>query len=199
MVAIIDYNSGNVQSVKYALERHGVEWVLTDDKETIQKADKVLFPGQGEASSAMKHLKRKGLDTLIPDLKQPFFGICLGLQLLCKHTEENDTDCLGLFDIEVKKFKNIDAEGTKLKVPQMGWNTIQDLKSPLMEGIDEGSHVYFVHSYYAEASPSAITTTDYGVKYSSSLHRDNFYACQFHPEKSSAVGEKIISNFLKRC
>lgn len=197
MVAIIDYNSGNVQSVKYALERLGADWVLTDDKETIQKADKVLFPGQGEASSAMEHLRRKGLDTLIPQLKQPFFGICLGLQLLCKHSEENDTKCLGLFDIDVKKFNNQDAEGNKLKVPQMGWNTIHDLKSPLMKGIDEGSYVYFVHSYYAEAAPSAITTTNYGIPYSSSLHKDNFYACQFHPEKSSDVGEQIISNFLK--
>jgi len=195
MIAIIDYNAGNVQSVKYALERLGASWILTDKKEEILKADKVLFPGQGEASTAMHHLRAKGLDELIPKLTQPFLGICLGLQLLCKHSEENDTDCLGLFDINVKKFSS-PIDGIKYKVPQMGWNTIENLNSPLMEGIDNKSYVYFVHSYYAELSKYAISTTEYGCTYSSALQKDNFYACQFHPEKSSDVGQAILKNFL---
>ena len=197
MVAIINYNAGNVQSVKHAIERHGVEFVYTDDVETILKADKVIFPGQGEASSAMLTLKQKGLDIVIPNLTQPFLGICLGLQLLCKHSEEGDTTCLGLFDIAVKKFEKFDGQGNRLKIPQMGWNTISHLKNPLFSGIQNESYVYFVHSYYAEMSLNAVATTEYGIQYSSALHKDNFYACQFHPEKSAKVGGAIIENFLK--
>ena len=190
-VVIINYNAGNVQSVTYALQRLGVEPVLSDDAAVILSADRVIFPGVGEASTAMSFLKAKGLDKVIKGLKQPVFGVCLGLQLMCKHSEENDTECLGIFDLEVKKF------APKLKVPQMGWNTLTDMKSPLFDGIGPDSYVYFVHSYYAELSEDTIATTDYVNPFSAALHKDNFYALQAHPEKSGKVGARILENFLK--
>jgi len=191
-VAVIKYNAGNVKSVLYAMERLGVNATLTDDWETIKKADKVIFPGQGEASTAMKYLKERKLDQLIKELTQPFFGICLGLQLLCEHTEEYETDCLGIFPINVKKFPPLN------KVPHIGWNNLENLKTPLLEGLDESAYVYYVHSYYAELDPKyTIATTHYIKEFSAMLHKDNFYAMQGHPEKSSVVGEKILNNFLK--
>lgn len=190
-VAVIKYNSGNVLSVLYALERLGVNASLTDDFEEIQKADKVIFPGQGEASNAMKYLKARNLDQLILDLKQPFFGICLGQQLLCAHSEENDTPCLGVFPIMVKKFPPLD------KVPHVGWNNLENLKSPLLKGLDNTAFVYYVHSFYAEISPKyTIATTHYLGEFSALLQKDNYYAMQAHPEKSSRSGEKILTNFL---
>lgn len=189
-VVIVNYNAGNVQSVTYALQRLGVEPVLSDDSEVIGAADRVIFPGVGEASTAMNFLKAKGLDQVIKDLKQPVFGVCLGLQLMCKHSEENDTDCLGIFDLAVKKFE------PKLKVPQMGWNTLTEMNSPLFAGIAPESYVYFVHSYYAELSDDTIAVTDYVNPFSAALQKDNFYALQAHPEKSGKVGAKILENFL---
>ncbi|MCE7990678.1 MAG: imidazole glycerol phosphate synthase subunit HisH [Roseivirga sp.] len=189
-VVIINYNAGNVQSVTYALQRLGVTPVLSDEEEVIRSADRVIFPGVGEASTAMRFLKERRLDRVIKDLRQPVFGVCLGLQLMCRHSEENDTDCLGIFDIEVKKFE------PKLKVPQMGWNTLTQMNSPLFKGIAEESYVYFVHSYYAELSDQTIANTDYVNSFSAALHKDNFYALQAHPEKSGKVGAKIIENFL---
>ncbi|HLW20242.1 MAG TPA: imidazole glycerol phosphate synthase subunit HisH [Cyclobacteriaceae bacterium] len=190
-VAIIKYNSGNVLSVLYALERLGVNASLTDDFEEIKKADKVIFPGQGEASTAMQYLKARNLDQLIKDLEQPFFGICLGQQLLCSHSEENDTECLGIFPIKVKKFPPLD------KVPHVGWNNLENLKSPLLKGVEDTDFVYYVHSYYAELSEQyTIATTHYLGDFSALLHRDNYYAMQAHPEKSSLSGEKILTNFL---
>jgi imidazole glycerol-phosphate synthase subunit HisH len=194
-VAIIKYNSGNVQSVIYALERLGVEAELTDDIEAISKADRVVFPGQGEASTAMKYLKDKNLDRLIPNLKQPFFGVCLGLQLLCEHSEENNTECLGIFPVKVRKF--IPDSYVDFKVPHIGWNNLMELKSPLLEGLDDTAFVYYVHSYYAELSEFTIAQTHYIQDFSALLHRRNFYAMQAHPEKSGLVGEKILTNFLK--
>jgi glutamine amidotransferase len=190
-VAIIKYNAGNTQSVIYALNRLGVEPIVTDSLEEIHKADKVIFPGVGEASTAMSYLKSRNLDRLIPSLKQPVLGICLGLQLMCTHSEENDTVCLNIFPIQVKKFPAGD------KVPQMGWNSLHDLKGPLYKGIPENSYVYFVHSYYAEPSQYSAAVTDYILPYSSSIYKDNFYAVQFHAEKSSEVGSKILKNFLE--
>lgn len=191
-IAVIKYNAGNVQSVLYALERLGANAILTDDWETIKKSDKVVFPGQGEASTAMKYLKERKLDQLIQELRQPFFGICLGLQLLCGHSEEYDTDCLGIFPIKVKKFPPDD------KVPHIGWNNLENPKSLLLEGLDENSYVYYVHSYYAEIHPEyTIATTHYITDFSALLHKDNYYAMQAHPEKSSISGEKILTNFLK--
>ncbi len=190
-VVIVNYNAGNVQSVTYALNRLGVEPTLSDKQEVIESADKVIFPGVGEASTAMKFLKAKGLDQVIKNLKQPVFGVCLGLQLMCKHSEENDTDCLGIFDIEVKKFE------PKLKVPQMGWNTLEATQGPLFEGLPAESYVYFVHSYYAALSQQTIAETEYINRFSAALHKDNFYALQAHPEKSGKVGERILENFLK--
>lgn len=190
-VAVIKYNSGNVLSVLYALERLGVNASLTDDFEEIRKADKVIFPGQGEASTAMQYLKSHKLDQLIKELKQPFFGVCLGLQLLCAHSEENNTECLGVFPLKVKKFPPLD------KVPHVGWNNLQNLKSPLLKGLYESDYVYYVHSYYAELSERfTIATSHYLGEFSALLHRDNFYAMQAHPEKSSGSGEKILTNFL---
>lgn len=190
-VVIINYNAGNVQSVTYALQRLGVEPVLSDDAEVIQSADRVIFPGVGEASTAMSFLKAKGLDAVIKGLKQPVFGVCLGLQLMCKHSEENDTECLGIFDLEVKRF------APKLKVPQMGWNTLTDMNSPLFDGLGTDPYVYFVHSYYAELSDDTIAVTDYVNPFSAALHKDNFYALQAHPEKSGKVGARVLENFLK--
>ncbi|RZS96892.1 imidazole glycerol phosphate synthase subunit HisH [Cecembia calidifontis] len=193
-VAVIKYNAGNVQSVLYALERLGAEAILTDDLERISKADKVIFPGQGEASTAMKYLKERKLDKLIPQLKQPFFGVCLGQQLLCEHSEENDTTCLGVFPVKVKKFVPQNAE--EFKVPHVGWNNIYDLKTPLLEGLDDHSFVYYVHSFYCELSEYTIAKTHYIHDFAALMNKDNFYAMQAHPEKSSLVGERILKNFL---
>ncbi|MBD0400353.1 imidazole glycerol phosphate synthase subunit HisH [Flammeovirga sp. EKP202] len=192
-VAILKYNAGNVQSVRYALQRLGIDPILTDNAEELKSADKVIFPGVGEAKSAMDYLKARQLDQLIKDLKQPTLGVCLGLQLMCKHSEERDTDCLGIFDVNVKKF-----ESETLKVPHMGWNNIHDLKTPLYDGISNDDYVYYVHSYFAELCENTIAVTDYVNPYSASLHKDNFYAAQFHPEKSGDVGQKIIENFLTK-
>jgi len=198
-LAVIKYNAGNVQSVTYALNRLGIEPVLTDNPEEILSADKVIFPGVGEASTAMNFLKEKGLDLLIPQIKQPTLGVCLGLQLMCKHSEENDTDCLGIFDIQVKRFEQqkLDTNGLVFKVPQMGWNGIYDLETNLYKGLKENSYVYYVHSYYAELSSYTIAKTDYVNTFSASLHKDNFYAAQFHPEKSGDIGAQILKNFIE--
>ena len=190
---IIQYNAGNIQSVLYALERLGVRANVTDNVEAIQAADKVIFPGVGEASTAMKYLKERRLDQVIKNLKQPVFGICLGMQLMCAYSEENNTPCLGIFEEEVKLFKPTDAT---IKVPQIGWNTISNLKSDLFKGIKEDSFTYFVHGYYAALGGHTIATTNYVQPYSSALHKDNFYGVQFHPEKSAKVGAQIIQNFL---
>jgi glutamine amidotransferase len=198
-IAIIKYNAGNVQSVLYALQRLGVNAVVTDDQEEIKAADKVIFPGVGNASSAMEHLKKTNLDKLIISLKQPVLGICLGLQLMCKKSEEGETKCLGIFDVEVKKFENyFQSENSfSFKIPHMGWNTVSKLHSPLFSGVKENAFVYFVHSYYAELSPQTIATTDYIVPFSAAIKKDNFYGVQFHTEKSADAGIQIISNFLK--
>ncbi len=198
-IAIVKYNAGNVQSVLYALQRLGVNAVVTDDAEEIMKADKVIFPGVGNAAPAMEYLQKKNLDKLIISLTQPVLGICLGLQLMCNATEEGNTKCLGIFDVEVKKFNNstIKNDTASFKIPHMGWNNIYDLKSPLFSGVKENSYVYFVHSYYAELSPETIATTDYIIPYSAAMQHDNFYGVQFHSEKSADAGIQIISNFLK--
>lgn len=190
-LAIVKYNAGNIQSVIYALNRLGIEPVLTDDVEELKSADKILFPGQGEAGNTMRYLREHGLDKVIKDLKQPVFGICVGQQLLCTHSEESNTDCLGIIPAMVKKFPPQD------KVPQIGWNTISDLKSPLFKGVPENSYVYFVHSYYVESNPYQIGSTDYVLPYACALQKDNFYAVQFHPEKSSDVGSRILQNFIE--
>ena len=189
-IAIIDYGAGNVQSVLFALERLGFEGIVTNDWNTIKKADKIIFPGVGEASSAMKMLVDSRLDVLIPTLKQPVLGICLGMQLMCKHSEEGNTNGLGIFDVNVVKFSQ------EVKVPQMGWNTIFDLKSPLFDGIKENEFMYLVHSFYAPLSENTIATTNYELEYSTALQRDNFFGVQFHPEKSGVFGEQILKNFL---
>ena len=191
-VAIVKYNAGNVYSVVNALKRLGIDPLLTDDAEQLMKADRVLFPGQGEASGAMEYLKARRLDEVIRNLKQPVLGICIGQQLLCRHSEEGDTDCIGIFDAEVKRFQPTRHED---KVPCMGWNRLYDTKSPLMQGL-EGEYVYFVHSYYVPMCQETIATADYILPYSAAMHKDNFYTCQFHPEKSGKVGEQIIKNFL---
>jgi glutamine amidotransferase len=190
-LAIIKYNAGNIRSVTFALERIGIQGVVTDDIAEIRSADKVIFPGVGEASSAMNYLKERKLDTLITSLKQPVLGICLGMQLMCRHSEEGDTACLGIFDQEVKKFEQ------QLKVPQIGWNRISDLKSPLFGNVNNDDYMYFVHSYYAELGTYTVAATDYGIIYSSALHKDNFYAVQFHPEKSSRSGQQVLENFIR--
>lgn len=189
-IVIIDYGAGNIKSIQFAFKRLGVDAVLSNNPEEIKSADKVVFPGVGEASSAMKMLKESGLDTLLPTLKQPVLGICLGMQLLCKHTEEGDTDGLGVFQTNVKRFSN------DVKVPQMGWNVIKELKSDLFKGINENEYMYLVHSYYAEHCEETIAKTDYGINYASALQHNNFYGVQFHPEKSSTAGAKILENFL---
>ena len=190
-IAIVKYNAGNVQSVKFALQRLGIEPIVTNDVDELKSANKVIFPGVGEAASAMKSLKENRLDEVIPYLRQPTLGVCLGLQLMCRHSEERDTPCLGIFNLEVKRFE------PKLKVPHMGWNNIEQLKSPLMKGVPEASYLYFVHSYYAEISDNTIATTDYIHPFSAALHKDNFYAIQSHPEKSGKAGEMILKNFLE--
>ena len=192
-LSIIQYNAGNIQSVLYALERLGVTATVTDDPAFIQFSDKVIFPGVGEASTAMAYLKERNLDQLIVSLKQPVLGICLGMQLMCKHSAENDTNCLGIFEEQVLAFK---ATEIVQKVPQMGWNNIMHLKTDLFNGVLENSFAYFVHGYYAGLGNNTISTTDYIQPYSSGLHKDNFYGVQFHPEKSAEVGEQIIQNFL---
>ena len=191
-VAIVKYNAGNIYSVVNALKRLGIEPLLTDEAEQLQKADRVLFPGQGEARGAMEYLKARRLDEVIRNLSQPVLGICIGQQLLCRHSEEGDTDCIGIYDAEVKRFQPARHED---KVPCMGWNWLHDTKSPLMQGI-EGEYVYFVHSYYVPVCSETIATADYILPYSAAMHKDNFYTCQFHPEKSGRVGEQIIKNFL---
>ena len=201
-VAIIDYKAGNVYSVIHALERLGIRPILTDDAERIRKADKVLFPGQGEASQAMTYLRQHGLDQLIRDLKQPILGICIGQQLMCRHSEEGNTDCLGIFDVDVLRFQ---PQRHEEKVPHMGWNSLKlkveslELKEncPLFKGFDDGEFVYFVHSYYVPVCEWTMATTDYIQPFSAALYRDNFFATQFHPEKSGSVGERILRNFLE--
>jgi len=191
MVAIIDYGAGNTKSLQFALDRLGTDSILTSDAAQIKNAEKVIFPGQGAAASAIRKLKRLGLDTLIGDLKQPVLGICLGMQLLCEHTEEGDVSGLGIVKGTVKRFSN------KVKVPQMGWNSIHDLKGPLFEGIDEGSYMYLVHSYFVSKSKETVALSDYNGVYSVALQKENFYGVQFHPEKSSQKGQQVLSNFLK--
>ncbi len=192
-VAIVKYNAGNIYSVVNAMKRLGIEPVLTDDAEMLQKADRVLFPGQGQAREAMEYLKAHQLDQVIKNLKQPVLGICVGQQLLCRHSEEGDVDCIGIFDVDVKRFLPQKHED---KVPAMGWNEIYDLKTELYKGLSH-PYSYFVHSYYVPLSEETIAKADYILPYSASLHKDNFYTCQFHPEKSGKVGEQILKNFLE--
>lgn len=193
-VAIVKYNAGNIYSVVNALRRMGIEPTLTDVAEELQKADRVLFPGQGEARSAMSYLKERRLDEVIRNLRQPVLGICVGQQLLCRHSEEGDVNCIGVFDVEVKRFQPQRHED---KVPAMGWNAINDLKSELYRGFFDNPYVYFVHSYYVPLCEHTIATANYILPYSASLHKNNFYTCQFHPEKSGKVGEQILKNFLE--
>lgn len=199
-VAIVKYNAGNIYSVVNAMKRLGINPILTDDAEMLQKADRVLFPGQGQAKEAMEYLKAHHLDQVIRDLKQPVLGICVGQQLLCRHSEEGDVDCIGIFDVDVKRFQPQRHED---KVPAMGWNEIYDLKTDLYKGFGKSSEAllhpysYFVHSYYVPLCEDTIATADYILPYSASLHKDNFYTCQFHPEKSGKVGEQILKNFLR--
>lgn len=190
-IVIIDYGAGNIKSIDFAFKRLGLETKLSNNVEEISKADKVIFPGVGEASSAMRMLCENNLEKLIPQLKQPVLGICLGMQLLCNHTEEGDTKGLGIFDVAIKRFNS------DLKVPQMGWNTIYDLQSKLFNKINSHEFMYLVHSYYAELCDNTISKTNYGFEYSTALRKNNFYGVQFHPEKSGVFGEQILNNFLK--
>lgn len=192
-LVIIKYNAGNIQSVLFALERMGIEAVVTDDAEKIRLADKVIFPGVGEASSAMESLRQNGLDNVIKSLKQPVLGICVGMQLLCKNSEENNATCLDIIPVAVKKFRPTEQQ---IKVPQVGWNNIYSLQTPLFKNIPENSFIYNVHSYFAEDSPYTIAKCCYGVEYAAAINRDNFYGVQFHTEKSAAIGDEIIKNFL---
>ena len=191
-VAIVKYNAGNIYSVVNAMKRLGINPILTDDAEMLQKADRVLFPGQGQAKEAMEYLKAHQLDQVIKNLTQPVLGICVGQQLLCRHSEEGDVDCIGIFDVDVKKFV---PQQHQDKVPAMGWNELYDLKTDLYKGLSH-PYSYFVHSYYVPLCEETIATADYILPYSASLHKDNFYTCQFHPEKSGKVGEQILRNFL---
>jgi len=200
-IAIIKYNAGNIQSVLFALERIGMKGIVTDDEEKIRKADKVIFPGVGEAGSAMSYLRERKLDEVIRNLVQPVLGICLGMQLLCTHSEENDTVCLGIVPVNVKKFqpgnkRSVSGDVQPIKVPQIGWNNIYELRSDLFKGIEQNSYIYNVHSYYAEDSEYTIAKCNYGVEYAAAVKKDNFYGVQFHTEKSAAVGELILKNFL---
>ena len=191
-IAIIKYNAGNVQSVQYALQRIGVEAELTDDEAIIKESDKVIFPGVGHANAAMEYLRERKLDKIIAELKQPVLGICLGMQLLCKYSEEGDTNCIGLFDTSIKLF-----ESASFKVPQVGWNNIYDYRSVLFTGLPEDAFVYTVHSYYAATCIDTIAKTDYIIPYSAALQKNNFYGVQFHPEKSGTSGETILKNFIQ--
>ena len=193
-VAIVKYNAGNIGSVENAVRRMGIEPIVTDNVEKIQSADRVIFPGQGEAHSTMEYLKAHRLDEVIVGLKQPVLGICIGMQLLCRHSEEQDTDCLGVFDVDVKRFIPQQHED---KVPQMGWNMIEDTKTVLFKGFEKFEFVYFIHSFYVPTCDWTIATTNYIQPYSSALHKDNFYTTQFHPEKSGKVGERILKNFIE--
>ena len=193
-VAVVKYNAGNIRSVDYALKRLGIEAVITADKEILQSADKVIFPGVGEAETTMNHLKATGLDELIKNLRQPVFGICLGMQLMCRYSEEGGGDCLNIFDVDVKRFVPQKHED---KVPHMGWNTIGKTNSKLFEGFTEPEFVYFVHSFYVPVNEYTAAVTDYIQPFSAALHKDNYYATQFHPEKSGGVGERILRNFLE--
>lgn len=202
-IAIVKYNAGNIQSVLYALERIGATATVTDDLDVLRKADKIIFPGVGEASTAMQYLRERKLDQLIKELQQPVLGICLGMQLMCTHSAENDTVCLGIFEEYIQSFHSLkadlpQADQHNYKIPQMGWNTITDLQTPLFKGVPENSYCYFVHGYYAAIGPDTIATTDYLKPYSSALHRNNFYGVQFHPEKSAGVGEQILKNFIEK-
>jgi len=194
-IVIIKYNAGNIRSVLFALERIGAEALVTDEPDLILAADKIIFPGVGEASSAMNYLRERKLDLLIRNLHQPVLGVCLGMQLLCAHSEENDTSCIGIFNETVRKFSPF--EDQHLKVPQVGWNNIYDLKSELFTGVPQKSFTYFVHGYYAGLGETTIAKTDYVQPYSAALHKNNFYGVQFHPEKSALVGERILKNFIQ--
>lgn len=194
-VVVIKYNAGNIQSVKFALNRLGIEPIVSDNVDEIKSADKIIFPGVGEASSAMSYLKDKQLDKIIQQLKQPVLGICLGMQLMCKYSEEGNTRCLGIFDADIKKFGFGNSEN--LKVPQIGWNNIFQLKTELFNGIKEKDYMYFVHGYYANLCNDTIAITDYGTNYSSALRKNNFFGVQFHPEKSAEAGERLLENFIK--
>lgn len=189
-IVILKYNAGNIQSVKFALNRIGIEPIVTDNVAEIRSADKVIFPGVGEASSAMSYLKEKGLDAVIKSLQQPVLGICLGMQLMCMYSEEGNTNCMGIFDQNVKLFKG------DLKVPQIGWNNIYNLKGNLFKGINNNEFQYFVHGYYVELGENTVATTNYITEYSSALQKGNFYGMQFHPEKSAKAGEQILKNFI---
>lgn len=193
-IVIIKYNAGNIFSVDSAMKRLNVDAIVTDDVELIRTADKVIFPGVGEASTTMNYLRNAGLDKVIKDLTQPVLGICLGMQLMCKHSEEGNADCLNIFDVDVKRFISQKHED---KIPHMGWNTITDVKNPLFDTSLENQYVYFVHSYYVPINSNTVATTDYILPFSAALHTENFYATQFHPEKSGSVGEYILTNFLK--
>lgn len=197
-VSIIKYNAGNIRSVLFALERIGIHANVSDDPDVLRASDKIIFPGVGEAASAMQYLREHQLDRLIVSLNQPLLGICLGMQLLCLHSEEGDTDCLGIFDTRVKSFSSSEKKADETrKVPHMGWNNIYDLSTELYQSVRELTPVYFVHSYYAEPGVHTIAKADYGIEYSASLKRDNFYATQFHPEKSGDAGQIILENFIK--
>jgi len=193
-IAIVKYNAGNIRSVVNSFSRLGVETIVTDDSQVLSAADRVVLPGQGKASTVMKYLKERGLDELIRSLRQPVLGICVGMQLMCQHSEEDGTECLGIFPLDVKKFRPTHPED---KIPAMGWNDIVDLKTPLFRGVKPKEFVYFVHSYYAPVCQYSIATTDYIQPYSAALNKDNYFATQFHPEKSGMVGERIIKNFLE--
>lgn len=197
MIAIVDYDTGNLCSVCNALQRLGVDYVVTDDAETIRNADKVLLPGVGEASSAMEKLRERGLCDVIKNLTQPVLGICIGMQLMCARSEEGNTECLGIFPTEVKRFAADKATG--VKVPHMGWNEVRNLRTPLLDGIREGNFLYFIHSFAPQMCDEAIATSVNGVRFAAALNRGNFYGTQFHPEKSGMLGEMIIRNFVEKC
>lgn len=192
-VVIIKYNAGNLYSVDYGLQRLGIQPVIADDPETIRKADKIIFPGQGEACTTMNYLQKHGLDILIKELKQPVLGICIGMQLMCRRSEEGDTDCLGIFDTEVKRFHPQRHED---KVPHMGWNDLTDMHGPLFETLPDNPYVYFVHSYYVPVANDTVAVSDYIHPFSAALQKENFYATQFHPEKSGDIGAVILKNFI---